>query len=146
MRQMLRSLTLVCVVAVAWASPASLADQADAAPAEPSAWDQVLEYYEKAKAAGEQVPQDVYEWARQDLSRIGDWEYLVTSISLSNTVGMQHELNLLGANRWECILIERDGDKSIFVFKRPAKSYLQNLSLSQLLKIVPRGNSDDSGD
>jgi hypothetical protein len=146
MKPMPEVLALLCVLAFAWTTPVSLADQDETVPEEPSTWEQVLVYYEKAKAAGEQVPQDVYEWAKLDLSKIGDWEYRVESIGLSSSTVVQNRLNELGASRWECIWIDYTGEKPLFVFKRPARSYLQNLSLSQLMKLVPRGQSDDSGD
>jgi len=101
-----------------------------------------------AGCAGADPPQEspVYEWAKQDLGRIGDWEYLVTELPLSDTERVQGRLNELGAERWECIWIHTTANKTSFIFKRPTKSYLRNIPLSQLMKLVPGGGSDASGE
>jgi hypothetical protein len=103
---------------------------------------QIQELYEKAKDAGEQVPLDAYEWARQDLGSIGDWEYLVIDIPEFDAARAQKKLNELGTERWECIWIQPSGNKISFVLKRPTRSYLKSVPLSQILKLLPRTESD----
>ena len=39
--------------------------------------ERVRELYQQARESGQQVPKDALEWARQDLHRIGDWEYRI---------------------------------------------------------------------
>ncbi len=124
--------------------PVSLAEKDNQSSAEKNAWDQVLELYEKAKEAGEQVPQDVYEWVKQDFRKIGDWEYLVTDMPISDSNEVQKRLNELGTDRWECIWIHSSGGKTSFIFKRPVRNYLKIIPLSQLMKLVPRGDSNES--
>lgn len=114
---------------------------ADPSSADQGALDQVLELYEKAKDAGEQVPVDAYEWARNDLENIGDWEYLVIDIPVFDATAVQQRLNELGTERWECIWIQANGNSTSFILKRPTRSYLKHLPLSQLFKLVPRGES-----
>ena len=112
---------------------------------EPSAWEQVLELYESAKAAGENVPADVYAWVKQDFTSIGDWEYLITELSAeTEATVLQHHLNVLGKDRWECVWIQPIGDQTRYIMKRPARSYLKHLPLSQLLKVMPGGGSGGS--
>ena len=111
-----------------------------------SAWDQVVEMYEKAKAAGEQVPKDVYEWAKQDLAKIGNWQYRVVDLTPTDARSVEDRLNELGADQWECIWIQASGNTVRFVFKRPAKSYLKHIPLSQLMKLVPRGGTEGQGE
>ena len=103
---------------------------------------QVLELYEKAKDAGEQVPLDAFEWARQDLGSIGDWQYLVIDIPVFDAARVQKQLNELGTERWECIWIQSSGNKISFILKRPTRSYLKSVPLSQILKLLPRSESD----
>jgi len=145
---MMHKAILVLILAFVFLAGAGCAeaDPPQAIAEDSSTWSQVLEMYEKAKAAGEQVPKDVYEWAKQDLGKIGDWEYLVTELPLNDTELVQGRLNELGAERWECIWIHTTANKTSFIFKRPAKSYLRNIPLSQLMKLVPGGGSDASGE
>ena len=71
------------LVIVAMCLPVSLmAGQDRGSPSEEEGgiWTEVVRLYEKAKQAGEQVPKDVWEWVKQDLESMGDWEYRVIEI------------------------------------------------------------------
>ena len=104
-------------------------------------WNEVVRLYESAKKKGEQVPKDVYEWAREDLKRHDTWEYHVVEVT---NAGIEKTLNKLGAERWECIWIQPAGKRLRLVLKRPVRSYLRNLPLSQVLKLLP-GDGYDEG-
>jgi Na+(H+)/acetate symporter ActP len=41
------------------------------------AWQKVKDLYEKAKESGDYVPDDIVEWARQDIRKLGAWEYKI---------------------------------------------------------------------
>jgi len=137
---------LAVVAGLLLMAPLLAEDEVAAEQEEPGAWDLVLQMYEKAKEAGEQVPQDVYEWAKSDLDRIGDWEYLVVSGRYPTRQQFETNLNKLGAERWELVWVERTADDTMLVFKRPVKSYLQQVPVSQLLKLVPGGDSADQAE
>jgi hypothetical protein len=107
---------------------------------EGSVWKDVVRLYEMARDKGEQVPKDVYEWARQDLQRYGTWEYRVVKVSAG---AIEKTLNELGTERWECVWIEPAGKQLQLILKRPVRSYLRNLPLSQVLKLVPGAGSGD---
>lgn len=109
-------------------------------PGESGVWNEVVRLYESAKEKGEQVPKNVYEWAREDLQRHGTWEYHVVEVS---DAAIEKRLNTLGAERWECIWIQPAGKQLRLVLKRPVRSYLRNLPLSQVLKLLPGGGSDE---
>lgn len=81
--------------------------------------------YEKAKAAGEQVPEDILEWAKSDLKKIGTWDYKIVSVSSESEEAILNELNRLGSQRWECFWVEPIAGGKRFYMKRAARSYLQ---------------------
>jgi hypothetical protein len=136
-------LRCLLVLALAASSTLAAAQEEEVAPvADPGVWEQVLALYEKAKETGEQVPQDAYEWVKEDLGRLGDWEYLVTEIAIGDAAATQGKLNELGADRWECVWIHTVAGKTTFIFKRPTRSYLKHVPLSQLMKLVPSAGSD----
>ena len=99
--------------------------------------------YERAREAGEQVPKDIYEWARKDLESIGNWEYRIESIDMRQIDVLERRLNELGADRWECIWIQEGEGPARLIFKRPVRSYLKHVPLSRLLRAVPVGGGDD---
>jgi len=100
-------------------------------------WDEVKELYEKAREHGDKVPNDVADWARQDIRNIGDWEYLIVEIEIEDPVAIETQLNELGGDRWECYWVEDSDGGKRFYMKRPIRVYLRHIPLSQLLKLIP---------
>ena len=86
---------------------------------------QLKELYEKAKAAGEQVPEDILEWAKSDVKKIGTWDYKIVSISTESEEAILKELKSLGSQRWQCFWVEPIPGGKRFYMKRAARSYLQ---------------------
>ncbi len=101
----------------------------------------IQELYETARNAGEDVPADAYEWAKSDIERIGDWEYLIVRLDGEADAPIVERLNELGSERWEVFWLERQGAEFRVFFKRPARSYLRLLPLSELGRLVPIGDS-----
>ena len=104
-----------------------------------SLWSQVVALYEQAKEAGETAADDVYEWAREDLEAIGDWEYKVQYFANPNHIALEKQLNELGTERWEVVWIDRQGPNLIVTLKRPSHTWLNKLPLGQLLKLAAPG-------
>ena len=103
------------------------------------ALDEVQRLYQQAKAAGEKVPADLAEWAREDLARAGRWEYKVLEHE-GDTDEMESRLNDHGRERWECLSLTREKKKWIAVLKRPMDSRLQryfgNLGATDILRLI----------
>ncbi len=102
-------------------------------------WNKAKELYEKAKESGEKVPEDIKDWIKEDIKKIGTWEYEI--VLLDSESNLEEELNKLGIQRWECFWIEkRDNGLKLF-FKRPVKSYLKAFPAKHLLKLIPQVDS-----
>ncbi len=86
---------------------------------------QLKELYEKAKAAGEKVPEDILEWAKSDVKNIGTWDYKIVSVSSESEEAILNELKRLGSQRWQCFWVEPIPGGKRFYMKRAARSYLQ---------------------
>ena len=131
-------MTVLTVLAVSAQEPPPADD-----PVEKGLWEQILELYETAKESGQQVPKDAWAWVREDVQSFGDWEYRVLELpSSSDPAAIETRLNELGTDRWECLWIQPLGSKTRFFLKRPHRSYLQQIPLNQLLKLLPQGSSD----
>jgi len=100
---------------------------------------QVREMYNEAKAAGEKVPADFWAWVREDVSRIGKWEYHVLRSKSQDAQKLAAQLNALGRERWECVAVSQATGELVLVFKRPLKSYLGQLDLRHVLRVLPAG-------
>jgi hypothetical protein len=101
--------------------------------------EEIQRLYQQAKAAGETVPADVLEWAREDLGRAGRWEYRVAQLE-GEPEEIEAQLNALGRERWECFTLTRDKKKWSAVLKRPATSrihhYLGYVSATDVLRLL----------
>ena len=106
-------------------------------PGEPSKTDKALKelkrLYEEAK---EKAPDDPVEWAKEDLRRGGDWEYRVVSLSAEEAEMVEEKLNDFGRDRWEVFWVRKENGAIIIYMKRPAKSYLRSVPLSEIGKAV----------
>jgi hypothetical protein len=106
--------------------------------------EKLQDLYEAARDAGEDVPADAYEWARSDVQRIGDWEYRLLRLDGDSDEEMVARFNELGAERWEVFWMEPQGPQLRVYLKRPARSYLRLLPLSDLSRLVPIGGAPSS--
>ena len=131
--------TFALALGLAAAGTVTAAPEGEEPTPDPGLWDAVVSMYERARAAGEQVPKDVYAWARTDLENIGDWEYLVVDVDSTAGEAIQARLTVLGEERWECIWVQPIGNTTRFILKRPARSWLKQLPLSQLSKLMTSG-------
>ena len=108
---------------------------------EPSHTDRVLsrveQLYESAIEAGETASSDAIEWAREDIQKIGDWEYRVVTLPALSDSALEEKLNELGSERWETFWVERTGSSLRLLLKRPARSYLKSIRVSDLARILP---------
>lgn len=101
----------------------------------------VRDLYDRAREAGDEVPGDVVEWAQEDVARIGDWEYRVVRVQDEGDAALEERLGELGDERWQVFWLESRGDAYRVFLKRPARSYLQRVPLSDLRRLVPSGGS-----
>jgi hypothetical protein len=140
----LRTLVLVVMVVVAPAGAAFAADPPQETDDDQDLLEEIRKLYESAREKGEQVPKDLYDWVRQDIQSIGDWEYRIVEVASREATGLAARLNELGSERWEMIWLEPAGDGARIYFKRPVRSYLKQIPLSQLMKILPGGGGAEA--
>lgn len=101
------------------------------------ATEEVKRLYEQAREAGEEVPEDIYSWVREDYGRMFAWEYTVLELGQEELGEAAEKMNVLGAERWECIAVVAREDGLALFFKRRLKSYLRQVPLRDLLQLLP---------
>jgi hypothetical protein len=117
--------------------PPTVPDDGPATEAARDAWRQIEDLYQRAVERGEKVPDDVAEWAREDLRRIGRWEYRIEKFAHADDEALEAHLNRLGRERWECYWLRPEADGTTLFLKRPARSYLRQIPVSDLLRLLP---------
>ena len=126
-------------------APASPVPQAQTSPmetGEPTYTEQISMIYEKAKAAGENVPEDVLEWAKSDMKKIGSFEYKIISIGVESDEEIVRRLDELGKERWECYFVEQTSQGKKFYFKKANRSYIQTAGKFSSFIPVPGGGTE----
>ena len=101
----------------------------------------IQELYQAAREAGDDVPSNAYAWAKSDIERIGDWEYEIVRLDAASDAAILERLDALGSERWEVFWLERQGAEIRVFLKRPARSYLRLLPISELSRLVPIGDA-----
>lgn len=123
--------------------PAPAADPVEPEPSDNSLWEQVQSLYEAAKKAGDIDTGNITEWLKSDYEGIGDWEYRVIRVDSKDSSALETYLNTEGRDRWEVFWVREGSGDFTFFLKRPVRSYLRSIPLSDLLKLIPGGGGGD---
>jgi len=105
-------------------------------------WKQIQALYDSAKKAGDIDAESVTEWLKSDYESMGDWEYRVIQVTSKDSSVLEGELNLAGTERWEVFWVREGSGNFTFFLKRPQRSYLRSIPLSDLLKLIPGGGGE----
>jgi hypothetical protein len=123
------------------AAPVTVDENTEKASGE-SLWIQIQALYESAKKAGDIDAGSVTEWLKTDYEGMGDWEYRVIQVDGKESKALEEALNLAGAERWEVFWVREGGGNFTFFLKRPVRSYLRSIPLTDLLKLIPGGGGE----
>ncbi len=96
--------------------------------------------YDEARA---RAPEDPIGWAREDLKRVGDWEYKIVTVLESATATVEDQLNEYGEERWEAYWVQPEPDGLRVYLKRPARSYLRTVPFSELGRVFGGGSAGE---
>ena len=116
------------------------ADDAEATEGEAGYLDELKRFYEKAV---EEAPDDPVEWAKDDISRIGDWEYKIVDFPKGDTADIEARLNELGADRWEVYWVSESPTAMTFYLKKSSRSYLRMVPFSSIGRAITSPDSSE---
>ncbi|MEK0338576.1 MAG: hypothetical protein QQN41_14200, partial [Nitrosopumilus sp.] len=100
---------------------------------EPSYWDKIKKKFEDLESENKELREIAKEWIKEDIEKIGDWEYKVVNLEYESIDELENKLNELGNERWECFWVEKKEEVVVFILKRPKTSYLQKIPKGDLL-------------
>ena len=87
----------------------------EAATEQTTAW--ISEQFHSARSAGETTATSARDWVMQDIQRMSSWQYKSETFTSSDRPEqIIARLNELGAKRWECILVDADGNQENVLF------------------------------
>jgi hypothetical protein len=101
-------------------------------------WMLVHDLYKRAKESGEGVPADINDWVKQDIQKIGAWDYKIVTVDTNDPNAITEKLNALGRDRWECYWLENTETGKRCYLKKSARSYLRLIPAGDLLKLIPK--------
>ncbi len=93
--------------------------------------------FNNLKEQGLTQAENTQQWLSNDWKLAGAWEYRV--VEIGQGLEATETLNRLGSERWECFHVtsSKPADLTVFYFKRPAQSYLNNLPMKDLMHLLP---------
>lgn len=98
--------------------------------------EEIQRRYEEAREAGTTRAENAREWVREDMERIGAWEYH-TEVLPGPSEAMAERLNALGRERWELVeVVPGEDGRLLGVFKKRPRSYLRHLPVQDLLQFL----------
>lgn len=95
------------------------------------------EMYKSLSEQGKTHTGNVKDWIAEDWNNASAWEYQVISVDDNDPAMLQEKLNEAGKQRWDCFHVSDGGTATTFYMKRQKKSYMKNLPLRDMLKLVP---------
>ena len=109
---------------------------------EPSYWDKIKKKFEDLESENKELREIAKEWIKEDIEKIGDWEYKVVNLEYESIDELENKLNELGNERWECFWVEKKEEVVVFILKRPKTSYLQKIPKGDLLKMLKKSQEE----
>ncbi len=103
-----------------------------------SYWDKIKKKFEDVKSDDKELSEKAKEWIKEDIKKIGDWEYKAVNIKYESIDELENKLNELGNERWECFWVDKKEKVGVFIFKRPKISYLQKIPKGDLFKMLDK--------
>lgn len=107
----------------------------------------VEEAYNALSERGMTSAKNASDWLKNDWNSMNTWEYQILSVSAeeisANPGLLETKLNESGAKRWDCFSVSESPDGIKFFMKRQKKSYLKNVPLKDMMKLVPLLDSDN---
>ena len=102
--------------------------------------------YEQAKESGETTAANTRDWLIEDVKKMGSWEYKTIVVKSAESNTALARLNELGAKRWECFWVDKQGDQTTFYLKKAGRSFLRQLPARELLHLLPLLNKDNGAE
>ena len=98
-----------------------------------AAW--VGDMFQSLKSRGLTTADNVSDWVTDDFKSMGGWEYKIVE-----GLPDEEKMNELGGSRWECFHVAPPTlahGPMVFFYKRQKRSYLRNIPMKDLLKLMP---------
>ena len=101
----------------------------------------VNDAYKSLSDNGMTTAKNAKDWVAEDWNSINAWEYKVVSVNMTelsdNPNILEETLNANGKLRWECFHVSDNSGTTRFYMKRHKKSFLKNVPLKDMLKLIP---------
>lgn len=103
------------------------------------AWqDNLIKEAQKWLNSSKQAGERSADWLKEDVKRMGDFEYKIVRIPANDDQALTAQLNELGSQRWEVYWVQEQGDQIRFFLKRTARTYMKHVPVGDMLRLIPK--------
>lgn len=100
------------------------------------------EIFQKAKEQGTTTAQDITEFVKEDIAKLGAWEYTSRTIGHEKPNEIVTMLNHMGRQKWECFWVDRQKNQTVLYFKKSPRSYISRIPFRDLIRYLPELGGD----
>ena len=104
----------------------------------------IQDIFQLAKGQGSTTANNVLDFAKEDIARLGTWQYTSRTVTHENPQEVVSILNRLGKEKWECFWVDKQATQTTLYFKKPPKSYTSNIPFKDLLRYLPELQGGDN--
>ena len=104
----------------------------------------IQDIFQLAKEQGTTTANNVLDFVKEDVARLGTWQYTSRTVTHENPQEVVSILNRLGKEKWECFWVDKQATQTTLYFKKPPKSYTNSIPFKDLLRYLPELQGGDN--
>lgn len=98
----------------------------------------------RAKEQGTTTANNVIEFVKEDISRLGSWQYTSRTVTNEDPSQVVAMLNRMGASKWECFWVDKQPTETTLYFKKSPRSYVSSIPFKDLIRYLPELGNETS--
>ena len=91
----------------------------------------------RAKEGGMTTANNVADFVKEDISKLGSWQYTQRTVTNENPGEVVSMLNVMGKQKWECFWVDKQPSSTTLYFKKSPKSYVSSIPFKDLIRYLP---------
>ncbi|MEC9092303.1 MAG: hypothetical protein VX438_06325 [Planctomycetota bacterium] len=93
--------------------------------------------FQLAKEQGTTAAGNVVDFVKEDIAKLGTWEYTARTVTNEDPLEVVEILNCLGKEKWDCFWVDKQGSQTTLYFKKPSRSYTRSIPFKDLIRYLP---------
>lgn len=97
----------------------------------------IRDMFQMAKEQGTTTATNVADFVKEDISRLGSWQYTSRTLTNEDPNEVITMLNRMGREKWECFWVDKKPMETTLYFKKTPRSYVSSIPFKDLIRYLP---------